>query len=129
MMCLWARKKYEKKYFFLCILTINEERSRTGVGSESGSAPKCHGSPTLLKSTMNKKIIDYFGLGLRFAFFGFLVYEPHMLTNCNRISLRRLHNLFPHEPSRFFAQKNGEYQAQTKKNLLWSFLSQLPKQA
>ncbi len=50
-MCLWASnmKKYEEKNIF-CIL--EEERSRIqswirGSGTGSGSAPKCHGSPTL----------------------------------------------------------------------------------
>ncbi len=52
MMCLWAshKKKYEKKYFFHASL----QSMKKGVGfisqrygSGSGSAPKCHGSPTL----------------------------------------------------------------------------------
>jgi hypothetical protein len=41
-------KNMEKKYFF-CTLQINEERSRIQSWIRiPGSAPKCHGSPTLL---------------------------------------------------------------------------------
>jgi hypothetical protein len=57
-MCLWAnyKKKYKEKYNFFCILKVTEERSgiRSWIRSrnrihysESESAPKCHGSPTL----------------------------------------------------------------------------------
>ncbi len=47
MMCLWARykKKYEeKKYFFASLKSI---KKGVGSGVGAGSAPKCHGSPTL----------------------------------------------------------------------------------
>jgi hypothetical protein len=64
MMCLWAsyKKKYGKNIFF-CILKTIEERSRIWSWiririqlSEvrirgSGSAPKCHGSPTVVIGT------------------------------------------------------------------------------
>jgi hypothetical protein len=59
-MCLWVsykEKKYEKNFF--CILKVSEERSRIRSsdpkldpdplvrGTIPGTAPKCHGSPTL----------------------------------------------------------------------------------
>jgi hypothetical protein len=74
MMYTWGqviRKKYEKKYF-VCILKINEERSRIRSSIRqrygSGSAPKCHGSPTLLSrlcpETSTKFYVHEFGFGL-----------------------------------------------------------------
>ncbi len=62
-------KLWEKNMkFFFGILKISEERSRIsgsgsinprirGFGSGSGSAPKCHGSPTLLETFTCRKIL------------------------------------------------------------------------
>jgi hypothetical protein len=59
-MCLRVSFKQNMKKNICCILEVTEERSRSGVrpgsisqrvrirGTESGSAPKCHGFPTLV---------------------------------------------------------------------------------
>ncbi len=73
-------------------------------------------NPSRKDLKVNQKIKNYFGLCLRFAILFFGAYEPYMLTNCHRMSLRRLHNLFPQEPSRFFRAKKWRISGPNQNN-------------